>query len=215
MKLSLTRGQIITEALETAGRPDLVSNARLWLNLFLEEFYMNQDVEWLVKTATLSLTDGLAFPTDYRAAKIASVIRNSNSMFVPVTSDFEMFKLHKKQNTTAGIPILVLANHDSRVFNFSPEPISGLQLEISYYFMPALADHTDVESDDLEVKWELPKSILIEALKGMVHEYNDDERQAVSDQKVMAKVQASKFNQRDSRAGTTRMSMGKSFRKRF
>ena len=215
MKLSLTRGQIITEALETAGRPDLVSNARLWLSMFLEEFYMNQDVEWLVKSATLSVANALAFPTDYRASKSALIVRYSEEFNAVITSDSAKYDQYRKQNTDAsGVPNFVFADHDLRQFFFVPSPTTGLELELKYYYIPTIDDHTDPLSDDEIPKWEMPSSILIEYLKGMVHEYNDDERQGIADQKVMSKVTAAKVNNRDVRAGSSRMAMGKSFRKR-
>jgi hypothetical protein len=214
MKLNLTRGQIITEALETAGRPDLVSNARLWLNLFLEEFYMNQDVEWLQKSVELPVTGAVNFPDDYRGARSAIILRGSSEFIVPISSDVVQYDLLRKYNSAEGVPSFIYADHDLRQFLFVPMPSEAMTLKLKYYYLPEIPDHTDVETDSEIPKWEMPGAILIEHIKGMAHEYNDDERQQVSEQKVMNKISLAKMNNRDARAGTTKFPMGKSFRKR-
>lgn len=216
-KLELTRGDIITEGLSLAGRPDLVSSARLWLNLYLEEFYMTQDVEWLVKTLNdQALSSGMSMPTDYRAAKSA-IITDSNGAQRPIeiinnASEYD----ERRMNAPAkGSPLFIYANHDLMQFYPVPAPTQGETLDLKYYYIPDIPDHSVAANDDEVPKWELPMHILVDFIKGMAHDYNDDQRHDSVMQRISERVMRAKMNNRDSRAGSTRMMMGKRFRNRF
>jgi hypothetical protein len=217
--LELTRAQIIEAGLSLAGRPDLTADARLWLNLYLEQQYMNQDWAWLVKTSgSLSVTNGIAFPTDYRAGK-SGVLVTSTGQRSPITvidrpDEYDQARL-SIEATAQGQPSLIYANHDLRKFYFLPLPDQTYSWELKYYYIPSLPDHSDTDSDQEYVKWGLPMQILIDHIKMRAYEYNDDQRYTPAKQEVMADVAAAKANNHDRRAGPSRLPMGKRFNKRF
>lgn len=217
MKLSLSRGTIITEGLSKAGRPDLIADARLWLNLFLEDFYYNQDVEWLVKSLNAqAVSDGMAMPTDYRAARSAVIMSSSGSASIEIINNSAQYDEARKQNAAyATLPQFIYANHDERKFYFVPIPTGTVTMDLKYFYVPAIADHTNPASDSLVPKWELPSSILVDMIKFNAMEYNDDKRQGDALKMADDKISKSKINNRDSRAGSSRIQMGKRFRKRF
>ncbi len=221
--LSLTRAQIIEAGLGLAGRPDLVSEARLWLNLFLEQQYMNQDFLWLVKTGELeAFTDGMDFPDDYRAGKTATLVDSSSGrVMVQIIDRADQFDgLHDGyrydlEHETTGQPAMIYANHDERKFYCHPKPRSTYSIQLKYYYIPSLPDHTDTFADEDSIKWGLPAQILIDHIKMRAFEYNDDQRYSSTKQEVQGDVAAAKVNNHDRRAGTSRLAMGKRFKKRF
>lgn len=211
--LQLTRGDIIMEGLSLAGRPDLLSDARLWLNLFLEKIYFNQDFDWLIKSETgLAATQGVAFPSDYRAARSAWL----NNIELKVLSNPTDYDVKRKSLGSAqGNPQFVYADHDIRQFFFLPLPNPGLTWDLRYYYLPALPDHTDPTTDLLVPKWGLPMEILVDLVKSRAMEYDDDNRQGQARASVYEEIISSKLNNHDRRGGPSRIPMGKRFSKRF
>lgn len=217
--LELTREQIIEAGLALAGRPDLTSEARLWLNLFLEQQYMIQDWSWLVKSDTgLEVSDGVEFPSDYRAGRSAILVDQNGAKFPvdiidrPDHYDYETLSV---ETGTEGQPRLIYANHDSRTFSFLPAPSQTYTMELKYYYIPSLPDHTDDSADEDTVKWGLPAQILIDHIKMRAYEYNDDQRYAPTKQEIQSDIGAAKVNNHDRRAGPSRIPFGKRFGKRF
>lgn len=217
--MALTRAQIINQGLSLAGRPDLTSDARLWLNLFLEEQYMNQDFDWLVKTVTSQpVSDGLDFPVDYRAAKSAVLYsKTGSSQEILVLNNQSEYNYRKVGSQTANqsAPSWIFADHGQKKFFFVPGSSTSFTWSLSYYFMPALPDPTDPAQDLLTPVWGLPFQILIDHIKAMAFEYNDDARTDNAKMAVMQKIAQGKMNDHDRRATKSKISMGKSFRKRF
>ncbi len=215
-KLDLTRGELIEAGLSLAGRPDLTADARLWLNLFFEDMYMNQDFDWLVKRLDgQSLSDGMAIPDDYRAAKSAMLNSPDGSIRpIQIIQDVEEYDLHRDPNSTDSTPQKIYVDHDQRKFYLMPGPASGYSLDLKYFYMPDLPDSTDADTDDETVKWGLPSHIIIDFIKAMAFEYNEDSREGEAFQKVIARVALSKMNSKDSRAGSSRLKWGKSYRRR-
>lgn len=216
--LQLTRLQIITEGLALAGRPDLLSDARIWLNLFLERMYMNEDFDWLVKAVTgIVVTDGTAIPTDYRASKSATLI-HSNGSRAPIQvlankADYDYRRLSLGTNVT-GSPMFAYVSHDLRTWSFLPTPNGSYTMDLFYFYVPDLSDITATIDSNVP-KWGLPQEILIDHIKSRAMEYNDDARQDAADGKVDKAITAAKFNNQDKRAGSSRFPMGKRFRNRF
>jgi hypothetical protein len=216
-KLDLTRGELIEAGLDLAARPDLISQARLWLNLFFEDVYMNQDFDWLIKTLDgQSLSDGMNMPADYRAAKSA-MLHNPNGSYrqIEITNDVEIYDNKRDPNATDESPLMIYANHDLRKFYLIPGPGTGYTLDLKYFYIPELPDYTDPTTDADVVKWGLPSHIIIDFIKAMAFEYNEDSRQGEAFQNVMAKISQSKANNKDSRAGSSKLKYGKSFKKRI
>jgi hypothetical protein len=211
--LQLTRGDIIQEGLSLAGRPDLLSDARLWLNLFLEKLYYNQDFDWLIKSVSgLAATQGQAFPSDYRAARSAWIEGNEIKVLSnPMDYDVK----RKSMGSSQGVPQFIYADHDIRQFFFLPQPSAGLSWDLRYYYMPTLPDHSDPTSDLLVPKWGLPMEILVDFVKSRAMEYDDDSRQESASSRVYQEIITSKMNNHDRRAGPSRLSMGRRFSKRF
>lgn len=218
-QLVLTRLEIIEEGLNIAGRPDLLSSARLWLNLFLEQQYMNQDWAWLVKTAAgLGVTDGVSFPTDYRAGKSGVLVSPTGTQSaIDVIDRPEVYDSARMSldTSTAGQPSLVYANHDLRKFYFLPPPDQSYTWELKYYYIPELPDSSDDAADEDTVKWGLPMQILIDHIKMRAYEYNDDQRYGPTKQEIQGDIGAAKANNHDRRAGPSRIQMGRRFGKRF
>lgn len=217
--LQLSRAQIIEAGLALAGRPDLTSEARLWLSMFLEEQYMNQDYPWLVKTSeALTVSQGLDFPCDYRNARSAYLLDSAGGQ-IPIEISDQADEYDAKRlgigPSTTGQPLHIYANHQDKKFYFLPEPSSGFQLIVKYYHVPIIGVHDDTSDDDEIPTWGLPFSILVDFIKARAMEYDDDVRQDGAEQKVMQKVAQAKINNFDRRAGQNRLNFGKSFKKRF
>ena len=216
--LELTRGQIITQGLSKAGRPDLVTDARLWLNLFLEEMYFNQDFNWLVKTlGSIPAIDGYSLPSDYRAAKSILIDDNGNLREINVvTNAAEWDSLRRSlRNVFSSVPENIYIDHDLRQMFFLPQPKTPVSMEFKYYYMPVIPTHT-IAANDLEtVKWGLPTSILTDYIKTQAMEYNDDQRQFNNMKLIDKKVTEGKMNNHDRRGGRSTLPLGKSFKRRF
>ena len=215
--LALTRLQIITEGLSLAGRPDLLASARLWLSMYLEEMYLNQDFEWLVKWATgLSAANGVSIPTDYRAAKSA-VLVHPNGATTPISMLSKPDEYDEKRlsmGETSGQPQYGFVNPQDRKFYFLPSPDQAYTLDLKYYYVPDIGGVEDDTDDDTVPTWRLPSSILVDHIKSRAFEYNDDQRQEGATKMVLDKVAQAKFNNHDRRAGPSRLPMGKRFTKR-
>lgn len=217
--LQLTRSQIITEGLSLAGRPDLLSSARLWLNLFLEKQYMNEDFDWLVKSVTgITVVDGVSFPDDYRAAKSSYVVASNGSLsditIVANQADYDYKKLSYR-NVNGSCPKYCFASHDLRQFFFLPLGSNLYTMNLKYFYIPNLPDYTDASTDYDVPKWGLPTEILVDHIKARAMEYNDDARQDNAMAGTDKAVGQAKFNNQDKRAGSSRFPMGKRFKNRF
>lgn len=218
-KLDLSRGDIIEEGLALAGRPDLTSNARLWLNMFLEEYYFTQDSEWLVKLGSgLAVTNGMSMPTDYRATKSAVIIASNGSKAILNTinnaAEYDALRVGY-DSTNTGTPTTMYIDSQQRKFYFLPAPTSGHTLDLQYFYVPEIGSAADNSDDNDAPVWGLPSYILVDFVKAAAAEYQDDSRQDSMRELVQRKIAAAKLNNRDSRAGHTRIQMGNRFRKRF
>jgi len=216
-KLNMTRGELIEAGLDLAARPDLISQARLWLNLFFEDVYLNQDFDWLIKTLDgQSLSNGMAMPEDYRAARSA-ILHTPNGSYrnIQITNDVEVYDNKRDPNATNSTPLMIFADHDQRKFFLIPGPGTGYSLDLKYFYLPVLPDYTDSTTDLENVKWQLSSHIIIDFIKAMAFEFNEDSRQGEAFQNVMDKIMKAKMNNKDSRAGSSKLKYGKSFRKRI
>lgn len=220
-KLALTHGQVIDTGLGIAGRPDLTTEARLWLNLFLEKFYYNQDVKWLEKTlAAQTLTNGMSLPADYRGLSSVLVTTSTGTKASPLViqsiEEYDKLRASYSNNAqTSGVPNYIYIDQDNKYLYFLPTPSSGMTIDISYYYMPTLTDHENSGFDDAVPKWEMPYEILVKFITAAAMQYNDDQRQFDLFKMIDSAISEWKFNSRDTRASSTRFKMGKSFRKRF
>jgi hypothetical protein len=210
----LTRGRIIQEGLDRAGRPDLFTNGRLWLNEFLEDQYNDQDWKWLIKDLTLAVVQGGAFPVDFRTAKIASIgesARNQQRIRF-VDADEYQEKFSRAQGETLGNPEVVWEDTTTRTFQYWPTPATNLFMTLKYYSCPALPDPDDSTTDNEIPFWGGTSKILIQSIYIKALEYNDDARFEKEEVKLGKLVNAHKMNQHNLRAGRHRLKLGKDFR---
>ena len=209
----MTRLQIMQEGLRRAGRPDLLGEARFWLNLFLESMYRDQDFHWMRKQATLATTNGLAVPTDYLRAYSAVLVQNGNETPFHQFSSDEYDALRSADSS--GPPSGFFVDPDGDVFRFHPTPSTSYTWKLRYYYMPTLPDPDSPIGDQDEPLWKLDPSILIQAIYVRALEYDDDTRFDREEKKLDAMLSRSKINSADKRAGSSRMKLGKSFRRRL
>lgn len=214
--LELTRGDIITEALSQAGRPDLISNGRLWLNLFLEDQYNNQDWPWLIQTAKgLAVVQGGTIPTDYRSAVSATVGQTAtNQQRLDTIGAAQFHELEGRTSQVGGTPQFVWIDLTTRTTNFYPAPATSLVWNLRYHASPPLPSNTDPTADNLEPVWVPNKKILVQAVFVQALEFNDDVRLEKEQAKLTKMVSDYKINSHDFRAGRHRLTWGKSFRPR-
>lgn len=218
MVLGLTRLQIIEQGLSLAGRPDLLSDARMWLSMFLEDVYMNQDLEWLVKRKTgIVVADGTAVPIDYRAAKSAVLVNSEGqtSKITFLTKPEEIDEKIMQNGDTTGTPKYCYVDQLNGTFNFIPQATLTFTMNLRYYHIPEIGEVDSDLCDDDVPTWGMPSSILVDHIKARAMEYNDDQRQGGADQQVKNKFMEAKMNNHDRRAGSSRMQLGKRFKKRF
>lgn len=219
MAYSLTRAQIIDEAINRANQPHLTAEARLWLNLYLEDVYTSQDLHWLKKsTGSAAVSQGMAIPADYRAAASVVIIDSNGNSTQPLNQihDEQQYQsLKNEMSGTTGTPHSYYVDLLNRTVNFIPAPASNLSWDLSYYHVPALPDHTDGGTDSQTPVWGLPWSMLTDAIYQRALEYADDPRQQAADQKLSMKMAEAKKNNHDRRGGKSQMKMGRSFPKRF
>ncbi len=216
MNAQLTRIQIINEGLAQVGRSDLTSNARLWLNLFLEKVYLVQDWSWLLKITQTALSSPMAVFSDYRGFKGGNLILNGVFQGEITHVWYDEWQAFERGGTTAGNPKYVWVDETNNQFNFWPTPTLNYTFECSYYWTPTLPDPTTNGGDSLIPLWpNLPNDVLIEAIKQKALYYKDDERYQASEKSLMDQIMQAKFNSIDRRGGASKMTMGKSYRRRF
>lgn len=213
--MALTRLQIMNEGLTKAGRTDLLSNARLWLNIFLEKMYRNQDFRWLLKRATnLALSQGATPPSDYLRAQSATINANGSAVEIMQIS-LEEYQSKSVNPLTSGLPRFFAFDEVSNQFLFWPLPGSSYSWNLNYYYMPTLPDPSNGTGDSQFPVWGEDPDILIQNIKAQAFDYNDDERFEKADARTEELLVKSKMNSFDMRAGRHRVKLGKSFKKRF
>lgn len=218
MAFQMTRLQIINQGLSLAGRPDLLSDARLWLSLFLQDIYHNQDFQWLTKKVSgVSVRNGTCVPVDYRAARSAVLVRkgkaSENILFLTDPEDIDE-KIMQNGGAIGG-PKYAYVDEESKTFKFIPESTEDVTMDLTYYYIPEIGDFDSAVCDDDVPLWDLPWSILVDHIKQRAFEYNDDQRQTGAETQVKNKIMEAKMNNHDRRAGPSRMKLGKRFKKRF
>lgn len=214
--MALTRIQIINEALSQARRSDLTSNGRLWLNLLLERLYKEQDWSFLLKQSlALSVSEGGAVPTDYWKFKAGSVFQGSDSGSEITTVTDDQYRALKRQGLTQGRPMNVWVDEQSRVFRFWPTPDTTYTMDLSYFYLPTLPTHTDSSGDSEVPVWPLAQDYLIHGIELKALFYQDDTRYEAEFGKLMKRINDGKLNSSDTRGGSHKLRLGKSFRRRW
>lgn len=210
----MTRLQIIQEALNRANRQDLLSEGRLWLNMFLEGQYRNQDWPFAMKKSTLSVVEGGAIPTDYLRARSAQLIDGSNRQDILFLTP-EQYDYHRRANVTTGKPLKVFVDQYLGTFNWIQIPDQAYSFELRYYFMPTLPDPYSPIGDSETPLWKVDDDVLIQAVYVRALEYDDDARFDKEDQRLKEMLRESKLNSPDFRATNNKIKLGKSYRRRL
>jgi hypothetical protein len=216
--MSLTRGQIITTGLAQANRPDLVSNARLWLNIFLERCYRDQDFEWLLKEIdNRSCVEGDTLPSDYRAMKVITATTNRLPIKIIQADEYEWVRrgvnFSQLTSNQFGTPVYAYLDLANQLIHFWPLPPVGgnaIVYNYFYYFIPTLPDPTTSGGDSSVPVWgPLSYQVLIQEIYARALEYQDDTRAAKELERGQQMLDETKRNSRDLRAGSPRFKLGK------
>lgn len=210
----MTRLQIIQEALSRANRPDLVSEARLWLNMFLDGQYRNQDWPFAMKVSTLPVVDGAAAPEDYLRARSVQLIYGSQRLPVLMLTP-EQYDFERQAQVGTGVPRKLYLDQYLRTFHWLPVPQEVYSFELRYYFMPELPDPYTPIGDSETPLWQIDDDLLIQAVYIRALQYDDDARFDKEEQKLMTMLRECKINSPDFRAQTNRIKLGKSYRRRL
>ena len=209
----LTRGQIISEALSLAGRADLISNGRLWLNIYLDSMYRNQDLSFLLKSSSgMPCIQNAPLPSDYRALHTATVGVSGVPLEVVALDHFVALNQAQSKH---GTPLWLCIDGGNKTAQFYPSPWQGVTWNMTYYSMPELPDPNDPLTDSEIPKWELSSDILIQAVYAKALQYLDDSRAEKAQADAQLMFTQAKMNSRDMRAGSSTFKLGKSFRRRF
>lgn len=210
----MTRLQIIQEALNRANRPDLLSEGRLWLNMFLDGQYRNQDWPFAMKISTLSVVEGGAVPADYLRARSAQLIVGNTRQDIRFLTP-EQYDHHRRSNITTGKPLMVFVDQYLGTFNWVQIPDQAYSFELRYYFMPTLPDPYSPIGDSETPLWKVDEDVLIQAVYVRALEYDDDSRFDKEDQRLKEMLRESKLNSPDFRATNNKIKLGKSYRRRL
>lgn len=210
----MTRLQIIQEALSQANRTDLLSEARLWLNQFLDGQYRNQDWPFAMKTASLPVTQGAAIPTDYLRARSADIISGTNRLSVLFLTP-EQYDFYRQAAANPAIPRKVYVDQYARTFNWVPAPSEVFTMDLRYYFMPVLPDPYSPIGDSETPLWAVDDDILIQGIYVKALKYDDDARYDKEESRLKDMIRETKLNSPDFRAQNNRIKLGKSFRRRL
>ena len=213
----LNRGQIMTEALSQTGRSDLISNARLWLNLFLDKVYNVQDWNWLkTDSGIISLVNGGTCPAGYKKLSSANLIYQGyvQREIVSFNGDGE-YQAYQRMGTTSGQPQKVYIDKQTNTFNFWPNPDFSYQWRHFSFIIPQLPDPTDAAQDTNIPLWPMQQDALIRAVQLKCLYYQDETRYAAEEKALMDEIVAGKMNQFDSQGGNNTLKLGKKFRRRW
>jgi hypothetical protein len=212
--MGMTRRQILDAGLELAGRKDLLSQGRTWLNLFLERQYMTYDWPWLIKTsADLAVVEGQSLPDDYLRMK--SLVLIDNGQETPLeTITADQFDDVRRQQDQVGNPIMVYLDQSDKTIHYWPLPIRAFTYRLRYFYLPTPLD-LSVTDDNSEPTWGEMDDILVHAIYVRALQHLDDARYGSESQALTAMLSEAKMNSVDRRAGKSKIPFGKSFSNRF
>ena len=210
----MTRLQIIQEALNRANRPDLVSEARLWLNIFLEGQYRNQDWPFAMKTVTLPVVEGALIPDDYLRSRTANLIFGNNRLPILFLTP-EQYDYDRMTNVSTGKPRKCYIDQNTRTMHWIQLPDQAYSFEMRYYYMPDMPDpHSPIGDTEVPL-WRIDFEVLIQAVYVRALQYDDDARYSAENQYLSELLRTAKLNSPDFRNQTNRIKLGKSYRRRL
>jgi hypothetical protein len=207
----------MTEALSQTGRSDLISNARLWLNLFLDKVYQCQDWNWLkTDSGIVSLVQGGSTPSGYLKLASANLIYQGyvQREIVAFNGDGE-YQAYRRMGTVSGQPQKVYIDTQAGTFNFWPPPDYNYSWQHYSFIAPQLPDPTDASQDTNIPLWPLQADALIKAVQLKCLYYQDETRYAAEEKALIDEIVAGKINRMDTQGGNNTLKLGKKFRRRW
>lgn len=167
-----------------------------------------------MKTVELPVIQGSTIPTDYLRARDATLIQGSQRRPVLLLTP-EQFDQDRRNGYNVSIPVKVYVDQYARTFTWIPAPAEVYTLSLRYYFMPELPDPYTPIGDDDEPLWATDDEILIQAVYVRALQYDDDSRYDKESERLMMMIRDARTNNPDFRAGTSRIKLAKSFRRRL
>jgi hypothetical protein len=223
-----TRIDIITEGLAQAGRTDLTSNARKWLNLFLYKIYTNWDWPFLRRySGVIPLSQNLPYitsPGAYRkfSSSPTLYVSQPNPTFpyvaqreLPTMGSDEYAAVLRIGNVSPSQPRKVYPDEDLRQFVFWPAPDQQYYWDFYYFYVPTLPTDADSTGDTLVPLWPFSQEILIKAIQYKAQYFNDSDSYEKEEASIMKELQEVKFNSFNTEGGSNKIKLGKSFRRRY
>jgi len=166
----LTRGEIITEALNLAGNTQITTRAQSWLNYILEELYSLYTWVFIEKNSNFSTNQAsYALPTDFLyQLNMRITVGNSQSplIYLPLPE----YDSLTKSTTSEGTPQYYTIDNETKKIIFYPSPDTAYTYDFRYLYLPT-ALTSDSETPAFILARILVQAVYCEALK-----YLDDER---------------------------------------
>lgn len=227
-----TRLDIITEGLSQAGRTDLISNARKWLNLFLGRVYTNWDWPFLKRySGVITLSQNMPYLTNV-GSPVGNFRKMANSATLYVSQPNPSFPFVAQRelptmiadeyaavirigNISPSQPRKIYCDEDLRQFIFWPAPDQVYYLDFFYYYLPTLPTDADSTGDNLTPLWPFDQELLIKAIQMKALYFDDQDRYKEEEGDIMKTLSEIKFNSFNTEGGSNKIKLGKSFRRRY
>lgn len=188
MESSLTRQQIVEQALVRAGRDvGLRPLAEVMLNTMLRAWAQHYKFPILRKvgeTITLAAgTNSIPIPSDFGAG--LDVMLSPTGL--PITEkSMEDFIAANGFAGISGEPSAMVTDQNAMLFRFNYAPQSNYVVRPIYFRMPAdYATPDDVEADNSKL-WFPDDEVVIQGLMHLIYQYNGDQREFSQAQLVEA-----------------------------
>jgi hypothetical protein len=227
-----TRIDIITEGLSQAGRVDLTSNGRKWLNLFLDKVYCQYDWDFLKRySGIISLSQNMPYLTS-TGSPVGNFRKMANSATLYVSQPNPSFPYVAQRelptmiadeyaavirigNISPSQPRKIYCDDDLRQMVFWPGPDQAYWLDFYYYYQPTLPTDADSTGDALVPLWPFNQELLIKAIQAKALYFDNPVSYKAAEGEIMDELQKVKFNSFNTQGGSNKIKLGKSFRRRY
>ena len=170
-----------------------------------------------MKTVQLPVIEGSSLPADYLRARDGSLLYGTQKIPVFFLTP-EQYDAATRAGASPSVPNRVYVDENARTFNWVPVPAGTYTLSLRYYYMPAMPDpYTPIGDSDVPL-WQTDVEILIQAVYVRALQYDDDARYDKEEDKLYGRegmIARAKMNNADFRAGSSKIKLGKSFRRRL
>lgn len=170
-----------------------------------------------MKTVQVPVIQGSTIPTDYLRARDGSLLYGTQKIPVFFMTP-EQYDEATRAHVTTAVPNKVYVDEYARTFTWVPTPAQVYTLSLRYYFMPDMPDpYTPIGDSEIPL-WQTDVEILIQAVYIRALQYDDDARYDKEYDKLYGMegmIAKAKMNNADFRAGSSKIKLGKSFRRRL